>query len=142
MGGELESAGRELNGRFAKGNRVGVGNLLAQRTREMRESIFDCVTADQVKAVVKKMGEQAVDDGDVAAARVFLEYTCGKPAQSVELSGADGGPLGIDVASVSRIIMVALAEYPEARFRVASALREVAKANGDGGAGQLSGDGA
>ena len=131
MGENLELCGRELNGRFAHGNRLAGGNLLAQRTREMRQSIFDAVGPDQVRAVIATMANQAAD-GDVAAARVFLEYTCGKPAQSIELSGPDGGPLGVDVHSVTAVIMMALADDPAARFKVAKALRGAVQVDGDG----------
>jgi hypothetical protein len=104
-----------------RGNRISTGNLIARRTRELRQAIFEAVTSEQVKTVIGKLADMACE-GDAVAARLFLEYTCGRPTQSVELSGVDGGPL--DVQGFMVKIMAALSEYPEARFKVAAVLHE------------------
>jgi hypothetical protein len=112
-----------MSGRFTLRNQFSQGNAIAKRTRELRQAIFEAVSPEQVKAVITKLAELAAD-GDAVAARLFLEYTCGRPAQSVELSGPDGNPLELQGLMVK--IMAALNEYPAARFAVAKALHESA----------------
>ena len=40
----------------------------------------------------KKLGELALA-GDTTAAKIYIEYLCGKPDSVVRLSGEDGGPV-------------------------------------------------
>ena len=107
--------------------------------QELRQAVLDAVTFDQVKAVINKLAEQA-GNGDVSAARVFLEHTCGKPPQALELSGPDGESLGLDPAGLMPTILVALAEHPEAKIAVAAALQKLRHADDDTAPDQLPGD--
>jgi hypothetical protein len=72
-------AGRDANGRFAKGNPGGPGNPFARRVAELREAALSAITPEEVTAIVSKLKELALA-GDVAAAKVLLAYTLGKPA--------------------------------------------------------------
>jgi hypothetical protein len=113
--------GRESNGYFAKGNRFSRGNLGSKRVAELRGELLDATTADDVRAVSGKLLELA-KAGDVHAAKVWLEFVIGKPRQQVELSGPDGGPLGVDMMWLTRVVLMALEGHPEVRLKVAEAL--------------------
>lgn len=110
------------SGRFEPGNRFSKGNTIAQRTRELRRAIFDAVETGDVEQVIKKLLEDA-KGGDTVAAKLFLEYTCGRPSQSIEVTGKDGEPIGgPDLSVLIGSVMAALAPFPEARFAVAASL--------------------
>jgi hypothetical protein len=108
-----------IDGRFAPGNRLGQGNPNARKMYELRRSILDATTEGMVKEVWARVVHQALD-GCVASQKLFLEMTCGKAVQPVEISGPDHGP--ISVQSILARITVALNDMPEARFKVAAAL--------------------
>ena len=74
---------REANGQFATGNRGGPGNPYARRVAELRHIILDVLDEEALVAVTKAMIEQA-KTGDVAAARLLLQYSLGKPAPAVQ----------------------------------------------------------
>src|SRR3974390_1267600 len=126
------TTGRDLGGQFSRGNRIGEGNEGNKRMAELRRSIFKAVTEDDVKAVIRSLGESA-KGGDVQAAKVFLEFVCGKPVTPIEVSGPEQGP--VNVTGLMAKIMLCLAEYPEARFKVAAALHQAA--NGGVEAGEV-----
>jgi hypothetical protein len=119
----VPSGGRDpISGRFEPGNRFSTGNSIAQRTRELRRAIFDAVQAGDVEQVIRKLMEQA-KAGDTASAKLFLEFTCGRPSQSVEVTGRDGEPLGgPDLSMVISSVMAALAPFPDARVALAASL--------------------
>ena len=73
----------EANGRFAKGNRGGPGNPFTRRVAELRHIILDCLGEEELADIIHAMIEQA-KQGDVAAARLLLQYSLGKPAVAVE----------------------------------------------------------
>ncbi len=114
--------GRLGDGRFASGNSFSPGNPNARRMHELRRAIYDAATEDDVKAVIKALGDSA-KGGDTAACKVFLEFVVGKPVTPIEVSGPDGG--SVNLTGIVSKIMVALADYPEARYKVAAALHEV-----------------
>jgi hypothetical protein len=72
--------GREANGRFAKGNHGGPGNPFARRVAHLRSLALEVVSDDDLSAILRKMVELA-KEGDVAAAKVVLQYTLGKPTE-------------------------------------------------------------
>ena len=78
--------GRLASGQFAPGNRLSVGNQggsggnpVHRRMKALQGAIVRSVTAGQVQRVMNKMYEMAMA-GDVAAARVFLDRSCGRAA--------------------------------------------------------------
>jgi hypothetical protein len=75
--------GRDANGKFVKGNREGCGNPFARQVAHARQTILDCVTPEELKAVTLALLEKA-KQGDVPAARVIFEYTIGKPSKAVD----------------------------------------------------------
>jgi hypothetical protein len=74
--------GRDENGRFARGNKGGFGNPFARRTAAFRRALAEAVTEEMIAAVVRKLAEMALA-GDVAAIKLFLAYTVGKPSPTV-----------------------------------------------------------
>jgi hypothetical protein len=100
-------------------NTAARGNPNALRMYELRRAILDATTDGMVKAVWSRVRKQALD-GCTASQKLFLEMTCGKATQPIEISGPDHGP--INLQSIIARITVALNDMPEARFRVAAAL--------------------
>jgi hypothetical protein len=119
-----------VNGYFAPGNRIGRGNPGNRRMAELRRALLDCATDEDIRALYGSM-MAAAKEGDVAAARLLLDHLVGKPKQSIELTGADGDPLGLDVAGLTRIVLVALAGHPEAKLAVSEALGRAIDGPGD-----------
>src|SRR5262245_60732942 len=70
--------GRSADGRFVTGNRFGPGNPFYRRQAELRRSVLDLFTPEDVMSLLRVMLALG-RNGDVAAARVFLEYVVGKP---------------------------------------------------------------
>jgi hypothetical protein len=122
---ETASNGRLVNGRFAQGNTLAKGNPHARRMHDLRRALLDSVDSQTVQDVTQKLADLA-RGGDVQAAKLLLEYVVGEPVQSVELSGPEGEPLGIDFGSVQNALLNALAPFPEARVQVAMMLRGLA----------------
>jgi hypothetical protein len=113
------------DGRWAPGNRASQGNANNRRMARLRAALLDSATPEDVRDVGAKLAELA-KGGDVAAARVYLEHVIGKAPQSVELTGPDGSPLGLDWGRVESAILAALTPFGEqARFAVALALRGI-----------------
>jgi hypothetical protein len=114
-----------VTGRFAPGNRVAKGNSIARRMHDLRQTILDATTAEQVAEVWDAVRKLALG-GDVSAARLYIEQTIGQPAKAIELSGPDGAAL--DLPSVVTTIMIALGDEPEARIKVAAAFHQLGRA--------------
>src|SRR5262249_55055882 len=79
--GEASNKDRDGHGRFAKGNRGGVGNPFARQVAGFRAAILQATTHDDIKAITKKLIEMA-REGNLAAAKLLLAYTCGRPEQT------------------------------------------------------------
>jgi hypothetical protein len=77
------TSGRAANGRFAKGNPGGPGNPFARQVAAFRQEFMAAVTGDDIAVIVRSLIDKA-KAGDVAAARLVLQYTLGKPAASVD----------------------------------------------------------
>jgi hypothetical protein len=75
--------GRDSRGRFTRANKGGPGNPFARQVAQMRKIMLECVSEDELRAVVNRLLEKA-KEGDVAAARLVLSYTVGKPAPVVD----------------------------------------------------------
>jgi hypothetical protein len=107
--------------------------------QELRQAVLDSVEVEQVKTVIHKLLALA-SEGDVSAARVFLEHVIGKPAQALQLSGPDGESLGPDLSSLTTAILSALAEYPDAKVIVAAELMKLKHADDETATDRLPGD--
>lgn len=67
-------------------DKEGRGNPLNAKAQRLRAACLGAVSSSEVRAVVKKLVAMAVE-GDVAAARLVLSYTLGKPADFDPLGG-------------------------------------------------------
>jgi hypothetical protein len=117
---------RHDNGRFVSGNPGGPGRPRGCKPAEtLRRALFDSVTAEQVQAVIRKLRELALD-GNVTAARCFLDHAVGRPVQALELS-APASP-GISPMTVVRLVIDALSDLPnydEIRARLVAAFERL-----------------
>ena len=73
--------GRDPRGRFTKGNPGGPGNPFYRRQAAFRRTVQAAFTPEDAVSVLNKMRDLALE-GDVAAAKVFLEYVIGKPTEA------------------------------------------------------------
>jgi len=64
-------------------NGGGCGNPFARQVAALRRVLLEAVSPDDLRGMVSKLVELA-KDGHVAAAKIVLEYTLGKPAKAVE----------------------------------------------------------
>ena len=76
-------SGRDERGRFAQGNSGGAGNPFARRVAQMRQALLQAVSDEDLQELVQALLLRA-KSGDVAAARLVLSYTVGKPAATQE----------------------------------------------------------
>ena len=72
------SDGRGGNGRFLPGNKCGRGSPLAGQAAKLRAALFRAVKIGDVKAIIGSLIDKA-RGGDVAAAKLVLQYTVGEP---------------------------------------------------------------
>jgi hypothetical protein len=75
--------GRDTHGRFGKGNLGGPGNPFARQVAALRSALLASVTTEDMEAVTQQLVRQA-KEGNVAAAKLLLSYTLGKPAAPVD----------------------------------------------------------
>lgn len=122
--------GNGIGHRFAPGNKHGRGNPTAIRMNEHRQQFLDAIDAGTIPALAQRIQAGALS-GDEFSVKVLLDYCLGKPAQAVELTGADGEPLGVNFAAVTTIVLNALAgpEHSEARVKIAAQLMELGDAD-------------
>ncbi len=62
-----------------------------RRKNPYRQAIKDAFSADDVVQVLRSMYSKSVQDQDVSATKVFLEYTVGKPKDEVSISVEENG---------------------------------------------------
>jgi len=79
---------RDANGRFAIGNDGGPGNPFARQTAALHAAFLESTTAEDMKAIADTLIELA-KGGNVAAAKLVLHYTIGKPAPAVQPDNLD-----------------------------------------------------
>lgn len=79
---------RTSDGRFGKGNAGGPGNPHAKRTERLRTALLRSVTPQAIERIVNRLLE-LVENGSgqeaVAAAKLLLDRTMGKPKIEVEV---------------------------------------------------------
>jgi hypothetical protein len=72
--------------RFAKGNPGGPGNPYIRRLAEHRQALAEAITADDLRAVLKKLLKLALA-GEAWAISEVLNRCLGRPPLPVELAG-------------------------------------------------------
>lgn len=58
-----------------------------KRRTKFKEDIQEAFTTTDVIQVLTMLKVKAIGDQDVAAAKLFLEYTAGKPDQTIDVEG-------------------------------------------------------
>lgn len=58
-----------------------------KRRNKFKEDIQEAFTTTDVIQVLTMLKVKAIGDQDVAAAKLFLEYTAGKPDQTIDVEG-------------------------------------------------------
>jgi hypothetical protein len=77
------AADRNKAGQFQAGCRPGPGNPFAKRVAALRKALLEGVGEADLARVGHKLLAQALE-GDVAAAKLLLSYTVGKPTEAVD----------------------------------------------------------
>ena len=75
--------GRDAKGRFVKGNRGGPGNPFARQVAGFRKALIGAVSKEDMRTLAGVLRDKALG-GDVAAIRLLLAYTVGKPVEPVD----------------------------------------------------------
>jgi hypothetical protein len=80
--------GRDSKGRFTRGNKGGPGSPFNRRVAALRQLLLERVSDDDLAAIVDRVVEMA-KEGDLAAAKLVLSYTVGRPAPVVDPDRVD-----------------------------------------------------
>jgi hypothetical protein len=73
--------GKDPQGKFAPGNKYGRGNPHAARVSKLRAALLKAVKPTDIKAVIKKLLEQA-KGGDADAMKELLDRSIGRPVET------------------------------------------------------------
>jgi hypothetical protein len=79
---------RGEDGRFLKGNPGGPGNPHIRQVARLKAALYESITPDDVHALMRRMLDEALA-GNVAAARLVVEHTLGKPLPGSTASALD-----------------------------------------------------
>jgi hypothetical protein len=80
---QAAEGGRDAHGRFGKGNAGGPGNPFARQVAALRCALLAAVSEKDMEEVTQTLARQA-KEGNVAAAKLLLSYSLGKPAPTVD----------------------------------------------------------
>lgn len=86
---DQEPKTRQGNGRFAVGNPGGPGRPPGHAGDELRRAVEQAITPAHLEAVLRRVLRSALE-GNLTAARVVLERTCGRPSAAPPLAAAVG----------------------------------------------------
>ena len=90
-------AERDANGRFIKG---ASGNPTGRAPREREERYYKILTQTVTFADWERIVQKAVDQakrGDPIARKWLTDYLIGPPVERKEVTGADGGPIFVNI---------------------------------------------
>src|SRR5262249_29485179 len=76
-------SGHDARGRFTRGNKEGRGNPHARQVAALRKALLETATEQDMIEIAHALMIQA-KMGDVAAAKLLLAYTLGKPLESAD----------------------------------------------------------
>jgi hypothetical protein len=72
---------RSPDGKFAAGNSGGPGNPHARHCARMLALFRNCISDEEMVAIIRKLSEKAAA-GDTSAAKLILSYKIGKPSEA------------------------------------------------------------
>ena len=107
---------------FAKGNQYGKANEGKHIRARFRKYLTEARTPRDIRNVARKLRDQALE-GNVSAARLWLEHVVGTPLQQIEISGPDNSDL--DIGRVVTAIVIAFGNTPEVQAKVGRALEQL-----------------
>lgn len=88
------------NGKFAPNNKLAVhgGNPWISQIQKFQKTVLNSVTQKELRAVMKAMIREACA-GDVNAAKLILERTCGKlpPDTQITMTNVSQGSITINI---------------------------------------------
>lgn len=90
--------GRQKNGHFAPGNKIGKGNGGGRPPKERERKYYDIMMTACTFKDWREIIKRAVDDakgGDTAARKWLSDYLLGPPVQRQEITGAGGEPFRV-----------------------------------------------
>jgi hypothetical protein len=82
-GKEQSTNERDARGRFVPGNKGGPGNPFARKVAELRKTLVNFVTEDDMKHIAFVLKERAMA-GELAAIKLLFQYILGKPNEAVD----------------------------------------------------------
>jgi hypothetical protein len=82
-GKEQNNNGRDARGRFIPGNKGGPGNPFARKVAELRKTLVNFVTEDDMKHIAFVLKERAMG-GELAAIKLLFQYILGKPTEAID----------------------------------------------------------
>ncbi len=74
-------ASRDERGRFLPGGAGGPGRPSVRTVDRLRQAVEEAVTPEHLTAVMRRLTRAALE-GNIPAARIVLERSCGKPVES------------------------------------------------------------
>jgi hypothetical protein len=79
---------RDNKGRFGAGNKAACGNPFNRRVAALRKRLVDQITDEKLDELIASLFTLA-KAGDIAAAKLLLTYSLGKPDHVVDPDGVD-----------------------------------------------------
>jgi hypothetical protein len=105
-----------------KGCPAGPGNPYVRQVARLKAALYQALTEDDIRAVAQKLRDKALA-GDVAAARLLLDYALGKP-----LPGALASAL--DAEEAERLSREELARYTDEELELMARAAYIAERRG------------
>jgi hypothetical protein len=124
------SDGRDERGYFLPGNKIAKGNPHAKRMFQLRKELLDAIPEGTFREVTTKLCELA-KGGDLAAIKLLFDHAMGRPPQALEITGPDGGNLGIGIVELRALLLGVLEPFgPGAKIAVAETFAKLAASQG------------
>ncbi len=97
---KMAQDGRKTNGQFATGHSLGGSAPYSKVDREWKAEVMavfrKVVTHERLEKQLERLAQKA-DSGNLDALKFELGYLYGKPKETVEISGADGDAIKVDI---------------------------------------------
>jgi len=103
---------------------VGGGNPNPKRMAGLKRAFLECGSEADVRELYALL-MKAARDGDIQATKLLLDHLVGRPTHQVEVTGLDGDPVKVDMATMTSVILGVLGDDPEKQYKMAAALRQL-----------------
>jgi hypothetical protein len=112
---------------FVPGNPGGPGNPHARQTAGFRAALFRCVSTEDIEHIAHVLVREA-KAGQRWAVKELLDRLIGRAPLAVQVEGS--APWG--AGELLAVVVAALAEFPEARAKLAGRLRDLREGEANG----------